>query len=86
MFLKIQLIRKPLMLFKVTFLFTLGFVNKENAKLAMELIDLCRFLRFHQLHDAVCAAIATHYYIKPNDAKQLNEFNKIHNIDDISPY
>ena len=51
----------------------------------MEVVDLCRFLRFRQLHDAVCAAIATRYYVAPNDAKQLHEFNKKHNIDELSP-
>lgn len=46
------------------------------------MINLAEFIRFHQLSDAVCAAVATNFFIS-EDEKSLDEFIKRNGLDDI---
>lgn len=47
------------------------------------MVTLTRFLRFHQLTDAISAAIAVNYFIG-DDEKSLEEFTRENNLDDMS--
>jgi len=44
---------------------------------------LSRFLRFHQLTDAISAAVAVNYFIG-DDEKSLEEFIKSNGLEDMS--
>jgi hypothetical protein len=45
-------------------------------------INLAEFIRFHELSDAVCAAVATNFFIG-EDEKALDDFIKKHGLEDI---
>ncbi len=47
------------------------------------MIALSRFIGFHQLTDAIGAAVAVNYYIAEDD-KSLEEFIKANGLEDMS--
>jgi Glu-tRNA(Gln) amidotransferase subunit E-like FAD-binding protein len=48
-----------------------------------DVITLSRFLRFHQLTDAISAAVAVNYFIG-DDEKALEEFIKTNGLEEMS--
>lgn len=55
----------------------------ENAAEATEVIKLAHFIRFHQLSDAVSVAVASNFYVGP-DEKALEEFTKKNGLENLT--
>jgi len=70
-------------IFHSMFWFKAEYCDENLSEEVAEVVALSRFLRFHQLTDAISAAVAVNYFIG-DDEKSLEEFIKSNGLEDMS--